>query len=152
MTQHNASTSIADIVKIAADGLRDGTLTLKDVIGLTPVEINAVRKLAAQHERRGDPATALKLHSTLGACDPYNAAHWKAMGALHTKLNSPAGALVCYEALAAIRGRDAESARLQADCVEQLGFGEVAKQIRREAHTLPGAQEQNAERLGNLRP
>lgn len=152
MTPQEAGTSTEDIVRIAADGLRDGTLTIKDVIGLTPSEINAVRKLAGQLERRGSPACALKLQSTLTACDPYNAAHWKAMAALHTKLGSHAGALICYEAIAAIRGRDAESARLQADCVERLGFATVAKQIRREARALPGAEAQNTERLGNLRP
>jgi len=124
------SEEVRKAARFAAQGLRDGTLTVKDVMGLTIEEIAAIRALAARYQTKGELDAALRLYGMLASLDPYNAEHWQSMAEVHQLSQSYVGALLCYEVVALLRGRDPQCIRAQADCVQKLGRPEDATKIR----------------------
>jgi hypothetical protein len=126
---HATRTEIAEIAHIAARGLRDGTLTLKDVFGLTAKEMRALGQASDSYRQSGDLRSALKIAAALAACDPYNEAQWERMAELHDRLASPPGALLCLQVLALLRGRDANLVQRERECIDRLGFGEAASRL-----------------------
>lgn len=118
-----------EVARVAASALSQGTLKLRDVVGLSDAEMRAVVEFAAALHRSGKHAEARAALALLLLYDPMNAAVWRQMADLHQGLGDHAVAVACYEAAALLGGREAGAARREARSLEQLGAPRLATQV-----------------------
>jgi tetratricopeptide (TPR) repeat protein len=118
-----------EVARVAASALSQGTLKLRDVVGLTDAEMQAVAQTAAALHRSGRHAEARAALALLLLYDPMNAVVWRQMADLHQSLGDHAVAVACYEAAALLGGREAGASRREARSLEQLGQPRLATQI-----------------------
>ena len=115
---------------IAAEGILNGTLTFKQVLGVSDHEMQAIQHLAERHVEERKPRKALDLYILLATYDPICPDYWEAMGDVLRRIGSYGDALACYETVALLKGREVSVLRREAECVERLGQPSVAKQLR----------------------
>jgi hypothetical protein len=84
--------------------LRQGRLTLGQVVGLTRTEVAAVMRQARRLQRRGSWPQARALYGLLLAHQPLERALWRAMGGVQRRLGDPGAAKVCDLALRLLGG------------------------------------------------
>jgi tetratricopeptide (TPR) repeat protein len=136
MQTDNKETEIAEAATQVAVWLREGSLCLRDLVGLTDQEVQAVAQVAESLRRRGSLQDAVAVYSLLITYDPLGARHWQAMADLQRRLGQHAMAAACFEVLALLAGREAEATYRQALCLEQLGQTELARNLLDLALTL----------------
>jgi tetratricopeptide (TPR) repeat protein len=130
MSTHTLSeTDIRELAAEAAARLRAGTLSFRDVLGLTEAEMTAVAAVAESYRRKGDLKEAIAVYSLLITYDPLKASHWYAMAELQRRSGQHAVAVACYEAAALLGERDATATYRQALCLEQLGQPDLARDL-----------------------
>lgn len=112
-----------------AGHLREGDLTLGDVLQLSHREMRAIARVADGLRRRGRLAEALTIYGMLATVDPLNRCWWSAMATLHLSGGEHALAVVCYETLALLEGRNAENMGGEARALELLGAPELVHQL-----------------------
>ena len=117
----------------AADQLRQGMLSLREVLGLTPAEVEALGRVADGMRRRGSYAEAQSIYGALVAIEPLDAEHWGALAALQLSQGEHGLAVMCFEALALLEGRRPERTRLEAASLRQLGAPQLARELERHA-------------------
>ncbi|MBK8481373.1 MAG: hypothetical protein IPL40_09400 [Proteobacteria bacterium] len=125
----------------AAEGLRAGTLTLRQIAGLTDDELLAVSDVAEELRRSGELAEAAGLYGLLIAYDPLQAAHWRALAGLQQRLGQHALAVACFEVLALLSGRDSAATCSEARSLAQLGQAELGRDLLRLAERCALQQE-----------
>jgi tetratricopeptide (TPR) repeat protein len=143
MQTDSRQSEIAEAATQVAVWMREGSLRLRDLVGLTDQELQAVTQVAESLRRRGSLPDAVAVHGLLIIYEPLRARHWQAMADLQRRLGQPAMAAVCYEVLALLAGRDAEATYRQALCLEQLGQTELARNLLDLALTL--AEQESSE-------
>jgi hypothetical protein len=128
--------------KWVADELRQGNLTLAQVAGLTEEELASVEEAGHLFRRMGHLQRACETFCLLIGFAPYNPRYWRAVAGLKQRLGQPGHALLCYEILATLEDRQAESTYREATCLEQLGGDDVARELMQEALSLvaPGEE------------
>jgi len=128
---------LTDLAARVAQDLRRGDLTMRQVVGLSDREMNAVADAADALRRRGDLANAARLWGLLIGFDPYVPRYWRALADLQRRLGRHAEAVLCYEVLALVQGRDSQSDLLEARCLEALGEADLAAHLRHEGERRP---------------
>lgn len=113
----------------AAAGLRRGTLTLAQVLGLDEAELAALGSAADAHRRQGDLAAAAAIHALLAACDPLRASHWRALAGLQQRQGNHAVAVACYETAAALGPRDRALTDAESFSLRELGERQLADEL-----------------------
>lgn len=86
----------------AAQSVLAGQLTLAQLTGLRPEELDALATASNQLRRRGALTGAADLLALLMTFDPYTAEHWRAMARLQQRLGNPAATAGCQAVLALI--------------------------------------------------
>lgn len=135
-TNANAQDDLRELATSVAQGLRAGTLPLRHVIGLTDEEVQAIVDAAEQLRRSGRIAEASQVYGMLIAQEPLVASYWRAMAALQQQLGAFALAVACYEVLALLSDRDAESTYREAECLARMDQRELAQEVAGIARTL----------------
>jgi len=133
-----AHRQLDELAAMAAAGLRDGTLALRHVVGLTDGEMRAIAEVAAQLQDQGRTAEAAQVYGLLIAQDPLDADHWRPLAALQSRLGRHAEAVACYEVLALLADRRAEDTASEARSLRQLGQSPLADEMKRVSRTLAG--------------
>ncbi len=118
------------VARRMASWLRDGSLRLRDVVGLTDAEMAALAALAESCRRRAELEEAIAVYALLLTHDPVNAAHWSAMADLQRRAGEQGVAVACYELAALLGGRELAASQREALCLEQLGHPELAEELR----------------------
>jgi len=129
-SQTMTETDVRELAAVAARGLREGSLKLRDVLDLTDGEMDALAAIGDGFRRRGLLAEAVAIHSLIITCDPLSASSWRAMADLQRRSKEPAVATACYEVAATLGGRDAQISERQALCLEQMGQPQLARDLR----------------------
>jgi len=118
-----------EVARVAASGVREGTLKLRDVVGLGDDELRALATAAAALQRSGRHADARAVYSLLLLHDPTSSGAWRAMADLHHGVGDHAVAVACYETAALLGGRDEVATRREARSLEQLGHPSLAAEL-----------------------
>lgn len=90
---------IRDLAKALERRLRDGRITLAQVIQLDASERRALRTEAERLRRAGQLGRACELMQLLLGCDPTDVESWRAMAALEQRRGHADRALLCLEAV-----------------------------------------------------
>lgn len=115
-----------------AGWLTDGSLTLRQLMGLTDEEMHALAETADACRRRGQLNRALEIVSVLASIDPYRAHWWRNLALLHKSQGGYAEAVTCFEVAAICGKRDPQSVKQELACLEQLGELALVKEMTKE--------------------
>ncbi len=118
----------AEAASMARD-LRRGSLKLRDVLGVTDRELAALERVAESLRRRGKLGDAMAVYGLLAMQDPVRARFWREHAELASRTGQHAAAVLSYQALALLEGREPEAARREAASWTQLGQHQLARQV-----------------------
>lgn len=135
-TRKSSAQDWLNVAEVAAAGLREGALKLKDLVGLSAGEMNVVAEHAEALRRRGRHADAGAVYALLLTYDPTNAHHWRRLGDLHQSTGDHVVAVAGYETAALLGGRERSSTDREALSLEQLGQAQLVSDL----HELAAAQ------------
>jgi tetratricopeptide (TPR) repeat protein len=116
-------------------------LTVRELIGLTDQELDAVAQVAEALLRRGSLRDAIAVYGQLITCEPLQPRYWLAMADLERRTGQHAVAVACYEMVATLAGREPEATYRQALSLQQLGQSELAANLLDVALSLAEGQE-----------
>ncbi len=116
-------------VQAIARHIRQGALTLGDVLGLSNEEMQAVAQVGEGLRRRGNIQEALTIYGMLATVDPMNGKWWSAMAALHLSGGAHGLAVICFETLALLQGRNPAHTQREIHALQQLGAQQLALQL-----------------------
>ena len=120
--------------------LEQGTLTLRQAVGLDDAEMQAVVELAESWRRRGDLLRASAVYGLLISYDPFDPSYWRSLADLQRNQGLHVVALACYEVLAALQDRSADATYHQAHCLRQLDQAELADETLRRSLEIAAMQ------------
>jgi tetratricopeptide (TPR) repeat protein len=115
---------------------REGELTLRQIAGLTRREMDAVAGAAEALRRRGDLHGAAAVWGLLLSYDPLVSRYWRALADLQRRVGNWSAAVTCYEVLARVEDRGAESTYHEARCLRELGQVDLSRELLGEALSL----------------
>jgi tetratricopeptide (TPR) repeat protein len=116
-------------------------LTVRELIGLTDQELEAVAQVAETLQRRGSLRDAIAVYSQLITCEPLQPRYWLALADLQRRTGQHAIAVACYEMAATLAGRDPEATYRQALSLQQMGHTELAANLLDVALSLAEGQD-----------
>jgi len=129
--------SWGELGAFAAQALREGTLPLRHLAGLTDEEMRAIADVAEELRRSGELEEAASLYGLLIAYEPLQAEYWRAVAGLQQRLGQHALAVACFEVLALLADRDRGATRSEARSLTQLGQPELANALVQWADSPP---------------
>jgi tetratricopeptide (TPR) repeat protein len=94
--------------------LAKGDASLKQVVGLSDAEMNAVSRRAHAFRRAGQMDEAMALFGLLLTFDPFDGARWSLMAGLKQRTGDSLAALSCYQVALTLGHQDAELLSRQA--------------------------------------
>jgi Flp pilus assembly protein TadD len=118
-----------DVARVAAACLRDGTIKLRDLAGLSDAEMQALAGTAAALQKSGRRDDARAVYAMLLLYDPTNAEGWRRMADLHQAAGDHVVAVACYETAALLGGRELSATSREAHSLTRLGRRELADEL-----------------------
>jgi hypothetical protein len=125
---HHAQ-DVEEAARMVADGLRSGELNLRQAVGLTDSEVQAVADLAEQLRRTGAYQQSISVLGLLLTYDPFVAKHWERLGDLHSRLGQHPASVACFEVVALLRDRDRALTTKEARSLRKMGHRDLAAQL-----------------------
>lgn len=125
---------LLETARMVADDLRRGRVTLRQVVGLTEKEVQAVADLAEQLRRDGAYHRTVRVYGLLLTYDPYASEYWERLGDLHARFGQHPVAVACFEVVALLRDRDRALTAKEASCLRRMGHPNLAAEL---ANTSP---------------
>jgi tetratricopeptide (TPR) repeat protein len=119
-----------DVARVAAHGVREGTLTFQNVIGISDADMNSVAQHAESLRRRGRYADACSIYSLLLLYNPFDAKSWRRMADLRQRVGDHSVAVACYETAALLGGRHASSTECEVRSLEAIGQPQLGVELR----------------------
>jgi tetratricopeptide (TPR) repeat protein len=114
--------SIRQLAAEAARSVREGTLNMRHLLGLSHREMQALAEAAHQLRRKGDLQGAAGIWGLLLSCEPLNPTYWKALAQIEQRLGNHALAVTCFEAVALLQDPHDDMAEQQARSLGALGI------------------------------
>ncbi|MFH1131864.1 MAG: hypothetical protein V1754_11055 [Pseudomonadota bacterium] len=126
---HTIDAQVQQLAKQVSKGLKNGTLLLRDVVGLTDEEMVAIKDVAESLSRSGSLHRAIAIYGLLLIYDQFNMGYWEAMAKLQYMVGQPAISLACYQAAETL-GLDQEQVLFQqVACLQQMGEKKLADEL-----------------------
>lgn len=126
------------LAALAAQGVADGTLALRHVVGLSDAEMSAIGAAAERLRKRGRLRESASVYGLLVAQDPLQARYWRSLADVQQQLGNHGMALTCYEVLALLEQRTADATRREAASLAAMGQKDLAGEIEAVALRLDG--------------
>jgi cysteine sulfinate desulfinase/cysteine desulfurase-like protein len=120
------TSELEQLVSTVTQGLRSGTLTLKEVVGLTDAEMESVAELASRQRSRGKYKEAATIYGLLLTYAPLSATYWEQMADVQERIGHIPLAVACCEIVALIRERHESLIRREARCLRKMNQPELA--------------------------
>lgn len=131
---------IAHLGRRALQGLCEGSLTLRQVVGLTEQEMDAIAETAAELHRRGVIAQASSLYGLLAAHDPLRPGYWRGLAQTNAALGQDVTAVAALEVAAMLEDRRPVDVEQEASCLERIGQTSLAGELRQAMFAAPGGK------------
>lgn len=120
---------LEQLVSTVIRGLRGGTLTLKDVVGLTDAEMASVAEVASRQRSCGNYEEAATIYGLLLTYAPLSATYWEQMADVQERVGHLPLAVACCEIVALIRERDTSLIHREARCLRKMSRSELAAEL-----------------------
>jgi tetratricopeptide (TPR) repeat protein len=106
--------------------VRNGEVLLKDLLGLTRAELDALAREAERCVVRGDFERAVRLLGLLVDVDPYEPENWRQLALLLQQQAHHEAAVLCFETAALLAPRQADDTAAERRSLDLMGRLDLA--------------------------